>query len=289
MTSKNNLWTTLRTIFNGTEDLEFIMNSWKTKAHGVDDYYSEHIYLGSTNFNNLNPKVHWEGVFLFLKKYLIDGNILSDSYSDMLQGHSKAVWLSSEYLKNGKFNNPICSHWNPRRGDFEIHPGSSRTTILELFSPEAEVETYYFSTYGVKPSWAQHFRKLNYHKLLEKKREYDHCMEGWSIRFTADHGTLIPHITVDGGQTGANGARWHNKCRNILQTKKIWVNKDIDILKLFNKVEDTSDADKIIFIKKEELSIQDLLRLSILIFLDYDWDDSSFKLQINSDSNNIKH
>ena len=71
--------------------------------------------------------------------------------------------------------------------------------------------------------------------LLNKTNEYTHCEQGWSIQFSADHGSLIPHITVDGGMTGPNGAIWHEKCRNILQTTKIWINTDVDILKLFTK------------------------------------------------------
>ena len=273
---KGNLGTTLRTVFSGTEQLQLIMDGWR---NGNED--NEHVYLGKTPFNNLNPGVHWDGVYDVLKKYLIEGNILSDTYHDNLQGHSKAVWLSNDYLKNGKFDNPICSHWNPRRGDIEIHPGASRTTILSLFSPTAEIETYYFSTYGVKPEWVSNFKKLTYDDLLNKTNEYTHCEQGWSIRFSADHGSLIPHITVDGGMTGPNGAIWHEKCRGILQTRKIWVNKDIDILNLFNKVNNKSSADVIITIKSEELGIQDLLRLSILVFLDYNWEDSSIKIEIN--------
>ena len=278
--NKGNLGTTLRTVFSGTEQLQLIMDGWR---NGNED--SEHVYLGKTPFNNLNPDVHWHGVhqngvYDVLKKYLIEGNILSDTYNDNLQGHSKAVWLSNDYLKNGKFDNPICSHWNPRRGDIEIHPGSSRTTILSLFSPLAEIETYYFSTYGIKPDWISNFKKLTYDDLLNKTNEYTHCEQGWTIQFSADHGSLIPHITVDGGMTGPIGSIWHEKCRNILQTTKIWINTDVDILKLFTKVDSKADADKIITLKTKELSVQDLLRLSILIFLDYNWEDSILKIEI---------
>jgi len=275
--------TALRTVFRSEIEnhLENIMISLET-----DNEYDEGIYIGSTLFTNLNPLPYWDKFLYTANQYLIDKTILSATYTDNFQAHSKAIWLTDEYLKNGKFDNPLCSHWNPRRGEIEIHPGASRTNIISLFSPTANVETYYFSTYGVKPDWIGDFNRLNYSSLMEVKNSYPRGT--WTIGISADHGTFIPHITVDGNQTGPNGAIWHEKCRNILQTKKLWINRDIGILNLFNKVNNKESADMIIIIKNEELTIQDLLRLSILVFLNYNWEDSSIKIENQSNDHNLK-
>jgi len=273
MVGKNSLGTTLRTVYGGLKSMESIFNLWETEIPN----YGEAIYLGTTSYNNLNQQIHWEALSEIKSKYLIEGTILNQTYHDQITGHSKAVRLTNSYFKNGKFDYPICTHWNPRNDAIQVHPGSSRNSIIQLFNPDGIVDMYYFSTYGVKPKWLDLFTKLDYDYFKNISQKYDLENKLLWISVSADHGTFIPHITVDGHQTGPQGKIWHERCKSILDTQTIWVNTEVPELHLFKKTMDKNTADKIIYIK-DDLTIQDSLRLSILVFLNYDWEDSSFKI-----------
>ena len=270
MESKITEGTVLRTIYSGLKSLKLIWNIWYNETPN----YNERLYLGNVSWSDLSPNIHWEGVYRYCEKYLVDGCILTEEFTNALQGHSKAVGLAHDYFLNGKFDNPICTHWNPRKLKPEIHPGGSRTTIIELFNSMSSVDTYYFSTYGKTPDWLTTFQQLDI-EYFEKRITGE--SEDMNISFTADHGTLIPHITVNGGGTTESGIQWHKKCREVLDTQKIWLNTEVEILQLFKKTSDKNLADKVIYIK-DTLSIKDLLRLSILVFLNYEWEDSKIKI-----------
>ena len=262
---KNNLGTTLDTVFWGESHLDIVFYEWEDT--------NQKLYIGKTDFKNLDPRIHYDGMYDDLRKYLIDKSILDKEYTDDNQSWSKSVWLTDCFLKNGKFDHPICSHWNPRLGLIQIHPGSSRMNIIDLFNPTLKVETFYFSTFGHTEDWLSDFQVVTLEDIIKKMNS----KVGLDIGISADHGTFIPHITVNGGQTGPMGAVWHEKNKKTLSSRRIYINKELKELDIFKK-DSKENSDLIITIKDNDLDIKDILRLCNLIFLDYDYEDNKIKV-----------
>lgn len=268
MVQKGDLGTTLSAVFRDKKHIPIFYEFW--------EWNKEQLVVGETNFLNLDPNIHWNGMYSHLERYLIQGNIKEVTYHDNKQGFSKTVWLTDVLLGKGDFDYPICAHWNPRLDKSQIHPGSSRMVIYSLFKPDAKVNTYYFKTYGKSFTWLKDFKEVTAGQM--------YCMmenDGLEIAISADHGTFIPHLTVKGGMTGPMGEIYHDKCRNIILKRKLYTSINLPELKYFHKTSE-DECDVSIIFKKDKLTIQDRMRISTLVFLNYDYEDSVVKIKIKN-------
>jgi len=265
---KGSLGTTLLSVFSEKRHIPIFFYHWKD--------VNEKLYRGIVDFNELHPNIHWEGVFRNYNYYLIDGTIWDEEYTDNRNSFSKMVWLSDEFLKMSKFKNPICAHWNPRLGKNQIHPGSSRMVIFSLFSKEKNIETFYFNTYNKQFDWIDNLVEVSQEALADLKENHD-----LDMHISADHGTFIPHLTFNGGQTGPMGKIYHDKIKKIVKERLFYIENGYDDLNILTQTNDKYKSDVILTIKKNNLSIQDKLRIGILIFLDYNWENEYFKIEMN--------
>lgn len=132
------------------------------------------------------------------------------SWQQNAESYVKCVWLTRDFLRDGKMQNPIGAHWVPDMQHWEIHPGGSRNKVLDLFGPD-KIECLTFNTGGKKVKWRQIF---NNEMELQKYYPYKEIM----MRLTADHGSLIPHVHFE--QTAM-----HVSTQNtFFEVKKFWMN-----------------------------------------------------------------
>jgi hypothetical protein len=267
MVSKGDCGTTLSAVFRDKREIPIFYSTWQRNE--------ETLLIGETDFKNLDPKVDWAAMYEYVNRYLIKGKVKDLEYTNIEQGFSKTVWLSNELLSNGGFDYPICAHWNPRLGKNQIHPGSSRMVIYSLFNSDAKIKSYYFRTYRKWFDWLDGFKEISPGQMYVMMESDD-----LEIAISADHGTFIPHLTHKGGITTPKGEEWHAKCRDIVLSRTIYTNHDIEEHKIFHRAE-RETADIIFEFKKTELSIQDRMRISVLSFLDLDYEDDVIKVIVN--------
>lgn len=267
MANKGSLGTTLRAVFQRVAFSNIFYKNW------IEN--NEKLFLVQSKYNNLietrKGTPHWEGVYVHLEKYLINKTIFEETYHNQKHSFAKAVWLTDCMFKDGGFKYPICTHYNPREDAIEIHPGSSRMVIYDLFNPNSDLNFFYFSTYGKEYNFMTSKREILEDELKQME------LDGYDVVISADHGAFIPHVTFDGGQTTPAGKVWHQKCREVISTRKIYLNKDIKELNLFKKVDKKEDADLVIEIK-DELIMIDIIRLTYLSFLNYKYEDTKISV-----------
>lgn len=261
MANKGSHGTTLRTVFQRVKHSPIFYNDWEQN--------NEKLFLGESRFDVLTNHSahgpHWEGVYVHLKRYLIEKSILEETYTNQRQSFSKAVWLTDSFFKDGDFKYPICTHYNPRYESIQVHPGASRNVIYHLFGFQNRIKFFYFATNG------KMYDFIESPKLITEDDLHQMEKDGYEIAVSADHGAFIPHITFDGGQTTGAGAVWHTKCREVLNNRKLYINSFVEELEIFDKTNNKGDADLVIEIKKE-LNLIEKIRISYLAFLNYNYE-----------------
>ena len=135
------------------------------------------------------------------------------------ESYIKTTYLAQDYLRDHKFHNPMCAHWNTRQSKFNVHPGRDRAKVLELFKVK-ETTCIVFNTNGRKVDFIETFdTKEELIKYLDKsqggkiisdkemkKLEKDSTeatqeSRSWYLWVVADHSALIPHIYMDSHRT----------------------------------------------------------------------------------------
>lgn len=136
------------------------------------------------------------------------------SWAINAESYVKCVWLTRDYLRDGKLQNPIGAHWSPELKKWEIHPGGSRNKVLDLFGPN-EIECLAFNTSGIDVKWKRIFNnKTDLHEFYLDKEII--------MMLTAQHGSLIPHVHFE--QTAM-----HTSTENIFfEVKKFWMNTSLN-------------------------------------------------------------
>jgi len=140
------------------------------------------------------------------------------SWAQNAESYIKCVWLTRDFLRDGKMQNPVGAHWvsrgNADTAKWFIHPGGSRNKVLDLFGPD-EIECLAFNTGGKKVKWKRIFNnKTELHDYYKYKEIV--------MMLTADHGSLIPHVHFE--QTAM-----HTSTENIFfEVKKFWMNTSLN-------------------------------------------------------------
>lgn len=120
-----------------------------------------------------------------------------------IENVAKLTWLCEEFLDNDmKFDNPLCTHYDPRHNDNIIHPGGMRKVLLKLYcGPDYAVDTYYFNTGGFyDPDTMSNLEIISESEATRLHFTHDSDDPNYisAIRgcLVADHGTMIPHLMV---------------------------------------------------------------------------------------------
>lgn len=116
-------------------------------------------------------------------------NVQTGQYSE-IENFIKMCWLTEEFFKgNGKFRNPLGSHYNPRIDEHVIHPGGCRNKIVKLFADKDKgIECWYFNTREIEPDWLKNLEPVNIEDILN---------QGFVAGLVPDHGSLIPHVAIE--------------------------------------------------------------------------------------------
>lgn len=188
--------------------------------------YNEHLWFGEISVDHLS----FEGVDRFYKilvnffknkEYEFDIETLDvDRSASDVEQVCKAVYLTDAYLKSNSFDDPICSHYNPRWGKHIVHPGGTRQVILDLFHL-GKVKTFYFNTGGFDFDFLKHMQKVDVEQVF--------CDPEQGIGLVPDHGTLIPHILRVAGVRALpeNMIKFHNQYKTKLTNPKFKVYSDV--------------------------------------------------------------
>jgi hypothetical protein len=103
-----------------------------------------------------------------------------------LKDFVKLIWLTGDFIRNGRFDTYYSAHYNPRKEINVMHPGGGRKFVTKFFCSKKTVQGFYFNTGGVQPRWLKH---MHPYSILELKHKMNYVCE-----FVADHGSLIPHL-----------------------------------------------------------------------------------------------
>lgn len=117
----------------------------------------------------------------------------------------KILWLSEAWLDNGLFDEPWMAHWNPRIGKNVVHPGQTRSAVLEMFGQGTpDLYCVYFNTGG-------HYDPATMHSL--EPFEIDWLIEeGWNtMTYVADHESIIPHFSKSIEENSDYKKEYHNR------------------------------------------------------------------------------
>jgi hypothetical protein len=263
---------TYQTISEGLDDIDFVEKVW--------NWFDEGVYFGKMNlFKYALAKGEHNNFSVLIKEandYLTRDTIVRKKYNDNYHSFAKRVWLLDEYIKGGrKFNTPISVHYNPRVGYNMIHPGTSRIKILHLMEDENyETDVWYFNTTGVHFEFMKSMKKLD----REDIENLVNNQKGFMISYSADFGTLTPHITIDGDITSPMGSEYHNKCRDIIKDRYIYTNTNIKELNKFKKT--SREKSDISLIVKNKLTDRVRTKLILFAFLNHDYEDNEVLVSI---------
>lgn len=162
---------------------------------GIASIPKQDIYLDFTINSDDNPVSRFFRVGKFIDIDYID-KLYLDQYSNFglpyLESIPKLAWLLEEYVKLGKFKNPVGLLYNTRIKKFEIHPGQSRKYILHADNSTDYVDALVYSTeeYDVE------FKKIFYSKE-DIENYFKDCNLEYFVKVFDNN--LIPEIHLDAG------------------------------------------------------------------------------------------
>lgn len=261
---------TYQTIFDNKEGLDISLPVWENRGEGV--------YLGKFLVNQFTPHYYQENFNDILheyNQYTVGETVWISKYNDNLHSFAKRVWLTDEFFKNNrKFKYPINVHWDPINFINNIHPGFSRFRIINLFGDlQYESNAWYFNTMGIQFDYMSDMKKLKLSDFNQNYKKYN----TFNIGFSGFFGTLVPHITIDGGLTTSMGDEYHKYCIDIIKNRIVYINKNIPELQIFKKSRKQEDSDICIFIKSKINTIIKT-KILLLIFLNHEYEDSDIKI-----------
>ena len=242
-----------------TQILELTESFWSQK--------NENLWIGKIPFEIISTDYE-DFVLTYLskyfqeKKYLLEiEKIKVDSGQELIiELVCKTAYLVNEYLNNGNFNDPLCTHYNPRLDKHVIHPGGTRQIVLDLFH-RGEINSFYFNTRGYEFDFMKNLKLCN---LKDYAKHDDFYMS-----LVPDHGSLIPHILRRNGvkKNPENMIKAHNyiKSRLVDPNFKIFCNKNIDFLKPW-KTSSKQNANVKIYFRDSNPSTKNIIK-AVYLFL----------------------
>ena len=161
-----------------------------------------------------------------IQKFFTNKNYLNPfNYNTHFQ-FAKFCWLSSEFIKDGKFRSYIGAHYNPRLKQVVIHPGSQRYKVVRLFE-KTPSKFLFWNTNGVIYNWMSKEQPIPLDKDNEIFKKYD-------FGLTPDHGSIIPHFCLQqDGSMDDSSIKYFNKVQSICKKLKLKANLEYNIIKDF--------------------------------------------------------
>lgn len=135
------------------------------------------------------------------------------------ESYIKTTYLAQDYLRDHKFHNPMCAHWNTRQNKFNVHPGRDRAKVLELFNVKESTcivfntnghKVNFIETFDTKEELIKFFEKSHGGKIISNQemktlekdsKQSTQESRSWYMWVVADHSALIPHIYIDSHRT----------------------------------------------------------------------------------------
>lgn len=212
-----------------TAAMEFFWKAKKEKETlGLSLFKKENIYfeIGTREFMSCE-------VIPYFTQHLWKGEVKRTEDFIAFERFPKTVWLAREFLKTGKFKNPIGVIWDPfydysgfedewapirDQGVWRIHPGGSRQTVYYYFlKKDQKFECVTYTTTGKATPYPMHKIFHNPEELIAYYRSKIKVKEEelpFYMEIVPDKGTLIPHILTDSRTNHTNGMIEHNRIIN---------------------------------------------------------------------------
>jgi len=171
-----------------------------------------------------------------------------------IENYCKYVWLTHEYLNHNKFNNYMGIHWDPLIDKWKIHPGGSRKLVHYFFGPEKS-KFIGFNTNNKG-------KKFILQKKYTSIKEFEMDFTGYSISFTADHNTIVPHVHFENHNYIVNHViQYHKKIKNFYLNTNIIANFNIDNWAITN----SSSKKNTVKVVLEEVNNENILKAFMLL------------------------
>lgn len=254
-------------------------DSLKSITKASWERFNEGLYLGEIDPNIIT----WDGVFSQVVKdgFSNWGKITHDidpnkfEFESALSGglhwelYLKLCWLSDILITNGKFDNALGCHYNPKSGIHVIHPGGTRQRAFCLF-PSSKVEVLYFNTTGKQFDFLNNLEKVSIDTMISR---------GWFFNVVADHGSLIPHMMKDTRTISSRKKDYFSIVDNNLKKLKIKSNIIWGNINWFKKYIDNKNPNCLLewktnYDEKEYNS----MRIAVLCALRKDYENEYFKI-----------
>lgn len=230
---------------------------------------SEHLYLTEIPHSDINQNT-FINTRVHIKKFFKFENYLKPFEYETHFHFSKLCWLTSEYIKDGKFRSYIGAHYNPRTKDVVIHPGSQRYKVVKLFNKKDTQQYLFWNTNGIKFNWLYDtdIVPIDYqHEIFQK---YD-------FGITPDHGSIIPHFCLrKDGPMDDSSIKYFNHIQENCKKIKLKTNIKYNILKDFITTENHNS--KIIFKNDEK---ETLWKGLLILFSGSSYEDEDVMVTVN--------
>jgi len=229
---------------------------------------NENVYLTNIPHEDIDPSI------IKATKNHVHNFFKNESYKNKFQynkhfGFSKACWLTSELIKDGKFRSYVGGHFNPRTKTIIVHPGAQRYRILRLFNKNEPI--LFWNTNEVEYSW------MKKEQIIPLDADHE-IFKNYEFGLVADHGSLIPHfILKKDGPMDDSTIKYFNYVQEICKNIKIKTNIEYNILKKF-VCNDGSHNSEIIFKNDETLSLYKGL---FILFSGSSYEDEDVMVKVN--------
>ena len=142
------------------------------------------------------------------------------TWQDNIESYVKTVWLSRDFINDGKLKNPVGAHWNPDIEKWTIHPGGSRQIILYHYVQD-QIECVAFNTKGLVD-----INFLKIFKSIEDIKQYTNTTNV-HLSIVEQHDTLIPHVHLDNHTIQDNVHSMHKQIQDFYFNTKLITNFDL--------------------------------------------------------------
>lgn len=142
------------------------------------------------------------------------------SWQQNIESYVKTVWLSRDFIKDGKLKNPVGAHWNPDINKWNIHPGGSRQIILYHYLQD-NIECIAFNTRNLaKIDFLKEFNSI------EEIKKYTNTTNV-HLSIVEQYDTLVPHVHLDNHTIQDNVHDIHKQIQDFYFNTKLITNFDL--------------------------------------------------------------
>lgn len=141
-------------------------------------------------------------------------------WQDEIETYIKSVWLTRDFINDGKLKNPVGMHWNPKERKWIIHPGGSRQVILYHYYGD-EITGIGYNTKGHKVKFEHKFSSVE-----EIKEFYNANYVHLSI--VEQYDTIVPHIHIDSTTIQETVNDLHKRVQEFYRTTHIDANFNLE-------------------------------------------------------------